>query len=167
MKRIQEHKVFYSILGAGAVGTFLGHGMWAIDAKESFVGLLTGSLKNVFGYHLSDGTAATVVRVIGGVDIAVAALFALFIVGAIQGRGALYSAAYSRTAIVLAGWGVFWGFLTAFSRITAAETWYPEVWDWVERAPNFMLPAALLFTIVRHRTIDVPTHLPERELTQV
>jgi hypothetical protein len=48
--------------------------------------------------------------------------------------------------------------MTAASRVTEADTWYPAIWDWVERAPNFMLPAALVFVIVRHRTADVPTH---------
>lgn len=167
MARTREHKALYVILGIGAFGTFLGHGMWAVRGKESFVGLLTGSLKNIFGINMSAGTGKTWVQVIGSVDLVIAAAIALLVVGALRERGSLYTAAYSRLAIGIAGWGVFWGFLTALSRVTAAETWYPEFWDWVERAPNWMLPAALVYVIVRHRTVEVPTHAPfESEYTK-
>jgi hypothetical protein len=43
--------------------------------------------------------------------------------------------------------------------MTAPGSFYPEVWDWVERAPNFMLPLALIYVVRRHRTVDIPTHV--------
>lgn len=159
MKRTGEHKALYALLGIGAFGTFLGHGMWAVRGKDTFVGLLTGSLKNMFGYHMSAGTGKTLVQAIGSIDLVVAAVMALFIIGALRERGSLYAAAYSKIAIAVFAWGSVWGFLTAFSRVTSAAAFSPAVWDWVERAPNFLLPAALVFVILRHRSIDVPSHV--------
>lgn len=167
MTRTKEHKALYTILGIGAFGTLLGHGMFAIDGKESFIGLLKGSLDNVFGVTVSTGTAESWVQAIGWLDLALAAVIGLFVIGAIRERGSLYTAAYSRLAIGVFTWGALWGFATAFSRVTAADAFYPAVWDWVERAPNFVLPAGLLYVIVRHRTVDVPTHAPiEGEYTK-
>jgi len=160
MTRTREHKTLYGILGIGAFATFLGHGMWAIDGKESFVGLFTGTLDNIFGYEMSARTGETWVKAIGYFDLAVAAVLGLLVVGALLERGRLYRAAYSNLAIAAFAWATVWGFLTALSRVTAADEWYPEVWDWVERAPNWMLPAALIYVVVRHRTAVIPSHAP-------
>jgi hypothetical protein len=113
---------------------------------------------------MSAATGKTFVQAIGYFDIAVAGVIGLLVVGAIIERGMLYRAAYSGVALAVFAWAAVWGFLTALSRVTAAETWYPEIWDWVERAPNWMLPAALIFVVVRHRTIEVPTHGPYEEV---
>jgi hypothetical protein len=43
MTRTQEHKTLYGLLGLGVVATFFGHGMWAVQGKDTFVTLLTGS----------------------------------------------------------------------------------------------------------------------------
>jgi hypothetical protein len=140
----------------------------ASDSPESFLRplFLTGSLDNVFGYTMSARSGETVVKLIGYADIAVAVALAAFVVGALLERGALYRLAYSKAAMGVFAWAAVWGFATAFSRITSADTWYPEVWDWVERAPNFVLPAAMIYVIARHRTLVVPTHLPTtKELT--
>lgn len=161
MSRTQEHKVLYGILGIGATATFFGHAMWAVRGKDTFIGLITGTLDK-FGIDMSAATGETWVKAIGWLDVTVALVMALLVVGAIRERGALYRAAYSNLAVVVFGWGVVWGFLTALSRVTAASEWYPEVWDWVERAPNFMLPAALVYVVLRHRTAIIPTHVPSQ-----
>jgi hypothetical protein len=42
------------------------------------------------------------------------------------------------------------------------------VWDWVELAPNFMLPTAVIYIVVERRTVRIPTHVnTEKELTEV
>jgi hypothetical protein len=160
MTRTREHKTLYTILGIGAAMTFLGHGMRAVRGKDSFIGLFTGTMKNIFGVDIGTTAGETFVQVVGGVDLAITAAIVLLIVGALQERGTLYRAAYSKLAIGVFAWGAVWGFLTALSRVTAAEAFYPEVWDWIERAPNFMLPVALVYVIVRHRTVVVPDHVP-------
>lgn len=39
---------------------------------------------------------------------------------------------------------------TRRDRVTTVEL-YPELWEVVERAPNFMLPAALVYLVYQHR----------------
>lgn len=165
MTRIKEHKALYVLLGVGAVASFFGHGMWAVRAKDTFVKLLTGSLDNVFGYTMSADTGEAWVRAIGVFDIIVAAAITLLIVGAVLERGVLYRLAYSTAAIGLFTWSAAWGFLTAFARMTGPGAFYPEVWDWVERAPNFVVPAALIYVVVRHRHLEVPTHMGSEQVS--
>jgi hypothetical protein len=100
---------------------------------------------------VSQGTAETWVQIIGFADIAVVAVLLLMLIGNIMAKGALYELAYSKLALVLLAWGALWGFVTAGSRVTAAGEFYPEVWDVVERAPNFMLPAAMIYLVYQHR----------------
>jgi len=168
MTRTREHKMLYGLLGIGAIATFFGHGMWAVRGKDTFVTLFTGSVDNVLGITVSARTGETWVKAIGWFDVAVSVALAALVIGAIAERGTLYRLAYSPVAILLFGWAAVWGFATAFSRMTAPGEFYPEVWDWVERAPNFMLPVALIYVVWRHRTIDVPTHMAaESTLTKI
>lgn len=148
---MRRNRMLYLLLGIGALGAFVGHGAWAIQAKDSFVTLLTGSFDHVLGITVSTGTGEAWVRAIGWFDLAVGVTIAAMVFGAFVQRGALYRLAYSRFAIVLFGWAAFWGFVTAASRISAVGTWFPEFWDLVERAPNFMLPLALIYVIRHHR----------------
>lgn len=158
-----SRRSLYTMLAIGAIGTFLGHGAWALGAKDSFVELLAGSLDRLLGVTIAAGTAEGVVRLIGVADLAVAALILAMLVGARKGTGALSRLAYSRTALAVYAWGAIWGFVTAVSRMTAAGVFFPEVWDWVERAPNFMLPAALGYLVVKTRQEhpEAPLIVPE------
>jgi hypothetical protein len=88
----------------------------------------------------------TIVNVIGVVDIALAVIF-LGLVAAVIMRKAV---AYSPLAIGLFGWAALWGFATALSRSTA-ELNGKEIWDVVERGPNFLLPAGLVYLIYKVR----------------
>lgn len=124
----------YKLLMIGFVGTFLGHGVFAVRAKTGFIELLVKSFAR-FGLTISDATGALLVIGIGAADLAVAAFMTYVLV---TGKYA-----YSRTVEAIVLWGAVWGFATAFSRVTALGSW----WDWVERAPNFMLPLALLMVI--------------------
>ena len=131
--------------------------MWAVDGKDSFVKLFTGTFDHVLGVDVSTATGTTWVKGIGWFDLTIAAVMALMLVGVLLGRGPLYRLAYSIPAYAVYGWAVLWGFLTAASRLTAVGEFYPEVWDLVERAPNFMLPAALIYLVYQHRLDHQPT----------
>jgi hypothetical protein len=154
---MKRNRILYALLSVGAIGAFFGHGMWAIDGKKSFVALFTGTFDHVFGVNVATDTATNWVKGIGWFDLAVAVVMTVMLVGAILGRGALYRLAYSPIAVVIYAWGALWGFATAASRVTAVGEFYPEVWDVVERAPNFMLPAALIWLVYQHRLDHRPT----------
>ncbi len=133
----------YALVALGTVTVFFGHGMWAIGGKASFVELLTGSFENVLGMTITADSAITYVKVIGWIDIAIAAILALAAVGYLYKKApeSLQNLAISKLVLALYVWGVIWGFLTALSRVTAAGEFYPEIWDLVERGPNFLIPA--------------------------
>jgi hypothetical protein len=148
---MKRNRILYSLLSLGVIGGFFGHGMWAIDGKDTFVKLFTGSFDHVLGVDVSTSTGTDWVKGIGVFDLVVSAAMALMLIGVLVGRGQLYRFAYSPVAIAIYAWGALWGFATAASRVTAVGDFYPEVWDVVERAPNFMLPAALIYLVYQHR----------------
>jgi len=115
--------------------------MWAVRGKDAFVTLFTGSLDNVLGITMGARSGETWVKAIGWFDITVSVALAAIIIGALIERGTLYRLAYSPVAIALFAWAAVWGFATALARMTAPGEFYPEVWDWVERAPNFCSPS--------------------------
>jgi hypothetical protein len=143
----------YILLSLGAITAFFGHAMWAVRGKESFVELVTGSFDNALGISVGTSSAESIVRTIGWIDVGISIALALALVGFIARRGALYRFAASPVVIGLYAWGAIWGFTTAASRMTGAGLFYPEIWDLVERGPNFVLPAALVLMSVelRHR----------------
>jgi len=155
---MRRNRTLYTVLSIGAIGAFLGHGAFAVMAKEGFITLFKGSFDNVLGVTVSTGTAEGWVRAIGYFDLAVTAVLVGMLIGNITQRGTLYKLAYSNVAIALYAWAAFWGFVTAASRMTAVGQLFPEFWDLVERAPNFMLPTALIL-LVRHYQSD---HRPAR-----
>src|SRR5215207_8077710 len=130
---MKRNRILYSLLSIGAIGAFFGHGMWAVDGKESFVTLFTGSFDNVLGITISDGTGTSWVKGIGWFDVTVATVMVLMLIGVLLGRGGLYRLAYSRAALVIDAWAALWGFATAASRVTAVGQFSPEIWDVVER----------------------------------
>ncbi|MBI2142584.1 hypothetical protein HYU15_03825 [Candidatus Woesearchaeota archaeon] len=94
------------ILRVGIFGTFLGHGVFALQGKHGF----------------SEATAASLLPMIGVLDITVAVLALLWPI-----------------RIVLI-WAAFWGFSTALIRPISGE----PIWDFVERTANWAAPLALL-----------------------
>ena len=148
---MRRNRFIYTLLSIGAIGAFFGHGMWAIDGKESFVKLFTGSFDHVLGVTVATDTATSWVKGIGWFDIAVSAVMVAMLVGNIRAKGRLYDFAYSKVALVIYAWAALWGFATAAARVTAVGELMPELWDVVERAPNFMLPAALIYLVYQHR----------------
>lgn len=156
-------KWIYGILASALFLSFFGHGAWAaFENKESFRELLSGTMNNVFGMStaIEDGAISTGVQAIGWLDMVFSVGILALAYGVIRGRGALFAIAGSRVAIVGYSWALLWGFLTAGARVTAAGVFYPEVWDVVERGPNFLVPAALIYmTFVLRR----PSQLVETE----
>lgn len=108
-------KISEWILRIGIFGTFLGHGIFALGVKQSWIPLLSA-----FGF--SEATATTLLPFIGATDITVAFLALLWPV-----------------RIVLI-WATIWAFATAISRPIAGEPF----WDFVERSANWAAPLALL-----------------------
>lgn len=135
-------KTLYTIFGIGVALAFLGHGILGLKGQETFVALVTGNYDQVLGGTMSTDAATTIVNVIGVIDVALAVTF-LALVAAARRE---YAIAYSTVALGLFGWAMVWGFLTAVSRFTAVMDG-AEIWNVVERGPNFMLPAALVYLI--------------------
>jgi hypothetical protein len=138
----KTRKTLYTLLGVGVALAFLGHGILGLKGQETFVALVTGNYDEVLGGSMSTDAATTIVNVIGVVDVVLAAAFLGLVVAARREN----PIAYSTGALVLFGWAMVWGFLTALSRFTAVMDG-AEVWDVVERGPNFLLPAALVYLI--------------------
>ncbi len=102
-------------LRIGVFGTFLGHGMFALGGKEGWIPYFTS-------VGFTESMAATLMPLIGGMDIVVAFL-----------------ALFMPLRFVL-GWAALWGFVTALIRPISGE----PIWDFVERSANWAAPLALL-----------------------
>jgi hypothetical protein len=103
------------ILRIGIFGSFLGHGVFALQVKQSWLSYFTA-------IGMSESLGATLLPLIGVMDVIVA-LIALFY----------------PLRIVLA-WAVAWGLWTALLRPIAGDPF----WDFVERSANWAAPLALL-----------------------
>jgi len=103
------------ILRLGVFGSFFGHGVFALQVKQSWLPYFTA-------VGMSESLGATLLPLIGVMDIVVA-LLALF----------------WPIRIVLA-WAAIWGLWTALLRPIAGQ----PIWDFVERWANWAAPLALL-----------------------
>lgn len=103
------------VLRIAVAGEFIGHGMFAIQGKEQWVGWVIDML------GVAHPTALTLLHLIGFADLVVALIVLLFPIH-----------------IVLL-WAVFWGFFTALLRPMVGEPF----WDFVERWANWGAPLAL------------------------
>ncbi len=103
------------VLRIGICGSFLGHGVFALMIKKSWIPYIT-----VVGF--SEQTAMTVLFLIGILDLCVAVL-----------------ALFKPLKLVLI-WATIWGFATALIRPITGE----PIWDFVERSANWAAPLALL-----------------------
>ena len=104
------------VLRIAVAGEFLGHGMFALQGKEQWIGWT----QQVLG--VAPETAATLMMLVGVADILVALIVLV-----------------KPIRIVLL-WAVLWGFWTALLRPVVGE----PVWDFVERWANWGAPLALL-----------------------
>ena len=104
------------ILRIGIFGTFLGHGVFALLVKQSWIPYFTS-------LGISESTAIILLPLIGILDITVA-IFALV--------------KPIRAILIYAG---IWAFITALIRPISGE----PIWDFVERTANWAAPLALLY----------------------
>ncbi len=113
---IKINKTLDLILRIGVFGTFLGHGVFAIGVKASWIPFLT-----TIGF--SAETAIEFMPIIGAVDIVIA-LLALF-----------------KPMRIVFLYAFIWTLLTSVMRPIVGL----PIWDFVERSSNFMIPLALLY----------------------
>ena len=104
------------ILRIGVFGTFLGHGIFALMVKQSWIPYFTS-------VGISEASATTLLPLIGLMDVSVA-IFALI-----------------KPIRVILVWASIWGFVTAAIRPISGE----PIWDFVERSANWAAPLALLY----------------------
>jgi len=137
------------ILAAGAnIFNFAGHGGWAVSGKVAFANLITNSLDSTFGIAVATETALEWVRLIGFLDLTLATIITLALIGVWKGKGLLAKLARSRLMLLIFAWGIFWGLATAFSRVSAHGYEAIYLLDFIERGGNYF-GAALGFYLTR------------------
>ncbi len=104
------------ILRIGVFGTFLGHGIFALLVKQSWIPYFTS-------VGISESSAIILLPLIGILDIIVA-IFALV-----------------KPVRAILIWATLWAFATALIRPISGE----PIWDFVERTANWASPLALLY----------------------
>lgn len=104
------------ILRIGIFGTFLGHGIFALLVKQSWIPYFTS-------VGISESSAMLLLPLIGLLDIIIA-IFVLI--------------KPIRAVLIYAS---IWAFMTALIRPISGE----PIWDFVERAANWAAPLALLY----------------------
>src|SRR3990167_6807112 len=115
MKKEDITKVEW-ILRIGVFGAFLGHGVFALLVKQSWIPYFTS-------IGISESTAIILLPIIGMVDILVSILALLKPI---------------RVVLIYAS---LWAFMTALIRPISGE----PIWDFVERTANWAAPLALLY----------------------
>lgn len=118
-------KLIEWVLRISVAGEFIGHGVFALQGKQDWIGWLAQ-----FGIP-DPGMAAQLLFIIGIIDIALAILVLVKPI---------------RLALL---WMVFWGFWTALLRPIVGM----PVWDFVERSANWGAPLALLLMIGWPKTL--------------
>lgn len=129
--------VLYTLAAGANLFNFAGHGGWAVAGKAAFADLITGSLASILGISVPTATALQWVAYIGLLDLTIAAMMTLALIGVWSGRGALAHFARSRMMVALFIWAVFWGLATAFSRVTAHNFETIYLLDFIERGGNY------------------------------
>ncbi len=107
------------ILRIAVAGEFVGHGMFAFQGKQAWVGWI----QQMIGVDAT--LATTLLTLIGMMDILVAIIVLV------------------KPIRVVLLWATFWGFWTALVRPLVGEPF----WDFVERWANWGAPLALLLII--------------------
>lgn len=117
--KMETSKLMQWVLRVAVAGEFLGHGVFALQGKQAWIGWFSK---------------------FGVADPAMAGQL-LFLVGVIDVVLALVILVRPIRAALL--WMVFWGFWTALIRPLVGE----PIWDFVERWANWGAPLALLLSI--------------------
>src|SRR3989338_7439276 len=117
MRNFMNHKAIEWILRIAVAGEFAGHGIFALQGKQQWIGWiseLTGA---------QEGLASQLLFIVGLLDLLVALSVLL------------------KPMRLFLLWAVFWGFWTALVRPLVGE----PIWDFIERWANWGAPLALLF----------------------
>jgi len=114
-KKDNPHKAIEWVLRIAVAGEFLGHGIFALQQKASWIPYFES-------VGISAGNAPGLMTLIGLMDILMVLLVLFWPI---------------RIAIL---WMAVWGFWTALLRWVAGE----PIWDFVERWANWGAPLALL-----------------------
>ena len=107
------------ILQVGVAGEFVGHGIFAMQGKEQWVGWIVKLL------GVTPELGGQILFVIGLMDLAIA----LFVM--------------TRPIKPVLLWAAFWGFATALIRPIMGD----PIWDFVERWANWAAPLALFHLV--------------------
>ena len=113
---MENSKKIEWILRIAVAGEFIGHGVFGLQAKQSWIPYLTS-------VGVSTDTAVILLPLIGALDITL---------------GILVLIRPFRIALL---WMTFWAFATALIRPIAGE----PIWDFIERFANIGAPLALLY----------------------
>ncbi|RJP44141.1 hypothetical protein C4587_02300 [Candidatus Parcubacteria bacterium] len=113
------------VLRIAVAGEFFGHGVFALQGKEAWIGWIARLI------GVGDGPAGQVLFLIGLMDLAIALIVLV------------------RPISWLLLWAAFWGFWTALVRPIVGE----PVWDFVERWANWGAPLALFFLLKKEKDI--------------
>lgn len=113
------------VLRIAVAGEFIGHGMFAFDGKEQWIGWI----QQLCGVDAI--TAGTMLMLIGIMDMFVALVVLV------------------RPIRIVLLWAALWGFWTALLRPIVGE----PIWDFVERWANWGAPLALLLLLSWPRSL--------------
>lgn len=111
-----NNKILEWILRIGISGEFIGHAVFALQAKEAWIKYFTA-----IGF--SADAAVEIMPYIGVIDLFLGVLILFKPI-----RGLLL-------------WMALWGLLTAIARPVGGD----PIWDLIERFPNWAAPLALIF----------------------
>jgi hypothetical protein len=123
-RSVGEAVTLHWILRMGVVACFVGHGAFGIITKKAWVPYFAV-------WRIPEPWAWALMPAVGVVDISIGIL-TLF-----------------RPVPAVLLWMVFWGFQTASLRPLSGE----PIWELLERAGNFGVPLALLWTAHRPRSL--------------
>lgn len=116
---MENSKKIELVLRVAIAGEFIGHGVFALQGKEAWVGWI----EQLTGAEIS--TATTLLTLIGLADLLVALIVLV------------------RPIRLVVLWAAVWGFWTALIRPIVGE----PVWDFIERWANWGAPLALLLML--------------------
>jgi len=150
MKTTLRLKATEWLLRVSLAVLFFIHGLEAFYGYPGFLDLIIGSARNLAGIHIAESTSVSILKGIGILDFVVALLVLI------------------RPKKEVLFWALFWGTLTAFSRVTAVGTAaYIEV---LLRASHMIAPLALWIIIYKPtnllQPIKVKSFLSKRSVLQ-
>ena len=117
-------KLIEWVLRIAVAGEFAGHGMFALQGKQQWVGWVS----ELTGADVV--LAARLIFIVGIIDVVVAVIVLI------------------RPIRIVLLWAAFWGFWTALVRPLVGE----PIWDFIERFANWGAPLALYF-LLRAKTL--------------